>query len=329
MMNSKETIKLARDLENIFSDLEVLRESFEDIELIANDLASSANRGNVILSGVGKSGLLASKFSGSLRSLGVKSVFLHSSDAAHGDLGLLRQEDWVILVSDSGNSRELIPVARRAKDIGARLSAVVGKEGGVLSRYVDDVFQIRTPSFEKNQVPVPIRSNIVFGVFFELICSAFIRFGKLGVKSFAENHPGGHIGHLYKKTVADVMLPIEQVGRVSSSADAALCAGALTEFPVGVILVEDENSREHDRLGVITDGDLRRFVMKQGVHLQTSAKDLATWSPLVLQASDNLSKALDDMKSHKPLPCNVAPVEANGSLIGVLNLQQITDWVER
>lgn len=329
MDDSKEHKQLSDYFQEVVSEIQTLENSFEDVLLLARKLIDYPSSSNIFILGVGKSGLLASKFSSSLRSLGVKSFYVDTLDAAHGDLGAISEKDWVILVSDSGNTPELLPIARRGQELGAKVSSVLGKKKGGLERESNEVICIQTNQISPDQVPIPTMSNIRFTVFFELVCSAVASLKGISQVDFAKNHPGGNIGYLHNKTVAEVMVPIDYVGRVDERVDLSFCAKTLTAFPTGVILVETSGPSEPKRIGIITDGDVRRFLLENNMQSKTRARDLATWQPVKLQATDTLAVALATLKQHDPRPVSAAPVADNGRFVGVLTLQQITDWIDR
>lgn len=277
--------------------------------------------GKVVLVGVGKSGLIAQKIAGTLRSTGVVSMFLHPNDAAHGDLGVVSEGDVVILISKSGETeevRELIPAFRRR---GVTLVAMVGEESSRIAQASDIWLDV---GVEREACPVglaPTSSTTVMMLMGDAIAAVLMQLRGFTQEDFAKNHPGGSLGKRLLLDVGDMMYSGELNPVCGPEAPMSDVLVLLTKSTLGGVNVADAEGK---LLGIITDGDVRRGIQRLGEKfLQTPAKDVMTADPVHVHTSDKAIDALLLMEN-RPSQIHVMPVvDDDHKAVGMLRLHDL------
>jgi len=278
--------------------------------------------GTVVCSGVGKSGFVANKFSSVLRSVGIPSLFLQATEALHGDLGFLRPNDSLVLVSKSARTSELQILHQRAKELGCKTIGVFSSRTAPLSAEVDYFINAHTDSEADQLGLLPTASSTLALASLDALASQMASLTGYTEQIFARNHPGGSLGRETSISVSDTMVQVDLVGRVSPTEDLSQAAAQLTKYPHGLVLVEE--ARGGEVLGVLTDGDLRRAIQVPGFSSSSLVRDFMTTTPLFVEAHDSIRIARDKLESHNPLPVFVAPVLRCGEVVGLITLHLIS-----
>ncbi|MDR0649413.1 MAG: KpsF/GutQ family sugar-phosphate isomerase [Synergistaceae bacterium] len=256
---------------------DVLLEEARAVEIFAGrmgrEFAKSARMlascgGRVVITGLGKSGLIGRKIAATFASLGLPAFFLHATEGSHGDLGMVRPDDVGIFISNSGETAELLALLPYFRRIGASVIAMTGKASSTLAKNSDIVLDV---GVEREADPLglaPTSSTTVQVAAGDALAGAFTKLRGLGPDDFALFHPGGALGRSLLLTVGDIMGRGERlpVTRLDSTVKDALFE--ITSKGYGATAVVDGNG---DLCGIFTDGDLRRFMEKHG----TQALDLA------------------------------------------------------
>lgn len=250
--------------------------------------------GRIVVSGVGKSGLIGQKFVASLASTGTPSFFLHPTEAFHGDLGMLKSIDVVILISYSGESDEVNKLIPSLKNFGNKIIALTANPQSTLGRYSDILLDI---SVEQEACPnnlAPTTSTLVTLALGDAITVALIHARNFKPIDFAKFHPGGSLGRRLLCRVKDQMqtkLPL-----TATSTGFTDCLTIMNEGRMGVALVMENNQLQ----GIITDGDIRRALSANGAEtLNKTATDLMTKNPKTIHQDEFLSAAEQFMKAKK------------------------------
>lgn len=250
--------------------------------------------GRIVVSGVGKSGLIGQKFVASLASTGTPSFFLHPTEAFHGDLGMLKSIDVVILISYSGESDEVNKLIPSLKNFGNKIIALTANPQSTLGRYSDILLDI---SVEQEACPnnlAPTTSTLVTLALGDAITVALIHARNFKPIDFAKFHPGGSLGRRLLCRVKDQMqtkLPL-----TATSTGFTDCLTIMNEGRMGVALVMENNQLQ----GIITDGDIRRALSANGADtLNKTAADLMTKNPKTIHQDEFLSAAEQFMKAKK------------------------------
>ncbi len=275
-------------------------------------------KGKVVVTGVGKSGVIAEKIAQTLTSTGTVAIFVHPSDAIHGGLGVMTADDVVIALSNSGETDEILVLLPYLKQRGSGLIAIVGNIYSTLARNADAILNA---SVDKEACPLnlaPTASTTVALAIGDAIAMALMDAKGLTAEDFAANHPGGQLGKRLTLTVEALM---HQSPNVSPNASWLDVVKAISSHALGAVNVVDDS---HKLLGIITDGDLRRTIERtQPDSLSTlSAENMMTSSPITaspgMLAYDAL-RLMEDRSSQ----ISVLPVTDNEICVGLLRLHDV------
>jgi arabinose-5-phosphate isomerase len=251
--------------------------------------AISHCKGRIVISGIGKSAIIAQKITATLNSTGTASVFMHAADAIHGDLGMVQQEDVVIILSKSGESPEIRVLVPLIKNFGNILIAIAGNDQSYLVKQAD-IFLNTTVSQEacpNNLAPTSsTTAQLAMG---DALAVVLMEMKGFGTADFAKFHPGGALGKKLYLRVSDLYIHNESP-RVSPTASLREVIMEISAKRLGATAVVDENDIV---LGVITDGDLRRMMEKEEWMQNMQAKDLMNPHPRTIAADELAVEALD------------------------------------
>ncbi|KGQ71036.1 arabinose 5-phosphate isomerase [Chelonobacter oris] len=250
--------------------------------------------GRLVVAGIGKSGLIGKKMVATFASTGTPSFFLHPTEAFHGDLGMLKPIDIVILISYSGETDDVNKLIPSLKTFGNKIIAMTGNPESTLAKHADYILDI---SVEREACPnnlAPTTSALVTLALADAMAVALIKARDFQPTDFARFHPGGSLGRRLLSRVRDIMqtrLPI-----VTPDTSFADCIDKMTEGRMGIAIVMDNKELK----GVITDGDIRRSFTSMGIKcLRLYAKDIMSTNPKTIQADTYMSQAEDYMRLHK------------------------------
>jgi arabinose-5-phosphate isomerase len=275
-------------------------------------------RGKVVITGVGKSGVIAEKIAQTLTSTGTIAIFVHPSDAIHGGLGVMTPDDAVIALSNSGETDEILVILPYIKQRGSGLIAIVGNIDSALARNADAVLNASVDKEACSLNLAPTASTTVALAIGDAIAMALMDAKGLTAEDFAANHPAGQLGKRLTLTVEALMHPSPNV---SPSATWLDVVKAISSHALGAVNVIDDDSR---LLGIITDGDLRRTIERtQPDSLSAlSAKNMMTPSPITASPEMLAYDALRLMED-RPSQISVLPVADNGICVGILRLHDV------
>ena len=284
------------------------------IELIIN------SKGKLIVTGVGKSGLVGSKIAATLASTGTSSFFLHPTEAMHGDLGMIGKEDIVLGISYSGESEELVQILPHLKRFNIPLIAMAKSEKSTLAKYSDVFININV---DKEACPLdtaPTSSTTLTMAMGDALAVCLMKKRDFKKEDFASFHPGGSLGKKLFIKVDDLLkkdnLPI--VSRETKLKDAIL---VMSEGRLGSVIIEDENKKV---IALLSDGDLRRALMKDNFSMDCKVEDIATKNPKTLKNKEILaSDALQIIENYKIQLLIVT--DENDKLIGVLHIHDLIE----
>ena len=280
--------------------------------------------GKVIITGVGKSGLVAQKIAASFTSVGLLSVYLNPLDALHGDIGVVREGDVVVLISNSGETSELLAIVPFLKKRAVKMLGILGRAKSTLGDHCDVVLDA---SVEREAAPidqVPTSSTAVAMSLGDALAVAWMTEKGVSANDFAMNHPGGTIGRRLTLTVADLMISREKLLMVQPDARLPEVVDALTTQAIGAVLVANP-SNPSALGGIITDGDLRRALKKSNPDKWGSlvARDLMTAAPISVQSHVAAVEALTLMERNAKKSITVLPVVDAGTVVGMLRMHDL------
>ena len=283
-----------------------------------------ACQGRVVMTGMGKSGIIAHKISATLASTGTPSFYLHPAEGFHGDLGMVTADDVVIAMSNSGETGEVLNILPSLRRIGAKLIAMVGNPDSTLAKNADVVLNV---GVKKEACPLglaPTSSTTAALAFGDALAMALMGKHQFTSKQFAMFHPGGSLGRKLLLTVGDIMHGGSENPVVCGNATVTEALFIITDKGLGAVSVVDENGI---MIGLLTDGDIRRG-LSQGVgFLQRPVTELMTKEPKYITKEKLAAQALHIMEKHKPKPITVLPVIDEGR--HVIGLLHMTDLVRQ
>ena len=263
-----------------------------DFEKAIDAIASC--KGRIIVSGIGKSAIIAQKIVATLNSTGTASTFMHAADAIHGDLGMIQQDDIVMIISKSGESPEIRVLVPLIKHFGNILIAMAGNNQSFLVKQ-SDIFLNTTVSQEacpNNLAPTSsTTAQLVMG---DAIAVVLMEMKGFGTDDFAKFHPGGALGKKLYLRVSDLYIHNEspKVNEDASIKEVIVEISAKRLGATAVVNAKDE------MLGIITDGDLRRMLEKETTSASLKAKDIMTAKAKSINADELAVEALDMMRKH-------------------------------
>jgi arabinose-5-phosphate isomerase len=314
-MNS---IELSRDVISVeIAALEKMRNRVDKNFTMAIEMVNSS-RGRLVVVGMGKSGIIGRKIAATLASTGTTSFFVHPAEAFHGDLGMIHAEDVALMISNSGETEELIRLLPFMKHQDNKIIAMTGRLDSTLAKNADAVLDVSVEreACKHNLAPTSsTTATLVMGDALAVVLSTLKNFQP---EDFARFHPGGSLGRRLLTKVSDVMhkdhLPI-----CGPAAPLREVVGVITRGKLGVALVIESGKM----LGIITDGDLRKAFEKFENPLRLCAQDFMTAHPYTIRADENLAKAERIMKDLTKRMLVV--IDAQEHPVGVLQIFDVEE----
>ena len=277
--------------------------------------------GKVVVCGVGKSGLIGQKIVATFCSTGTQAVFLHASDALHGDLGIYRPGDPTILISKSGATDEVVRLIPLLRQFNSPLIGIIGNMDSALADKVDVVLDSTVSSEADPLGVVPTNSTTVTMAIGDALVAVMMTAKKFNQEDFARFHPGGNLGRRLKLQVKDIMTPLDKVAVVSPKQSLKETVLLMTKKPQGAAIVSD-NSKT--LIGIITDGDLRRGFAQNGNINELFVNDVMNKKPIFIYSNARLQDAVTLMED-RISQISVLPVleNKNDKCVGLLRLHDI------
>lgn len=288
--------------------------------LLTDDFASIVNciiqaKGRVIISGIGKSAIIATKIVATLNSTGTPAIFMHAGDAIHGDLGTVQDNDVVICISNSGNTPEikmLVPLIKRGTN---KLIAMTGNTDSFLAKQADYILNTHV---EKEACPnglAPTTSTTAQLVMGDALAIVLLEIKGFTSSDFAKYHPGGSLGKRLYLRVSDLVSK-NQVPIVQQDEEVKKVIVEISKKMLGVTAVLDGENV----VGIVTDGDIRRMLNKHDNIKGLTAKDIMTTNPKTISANTLAIKALEQMQKK-----GISQLLAmdNNTYIGVIHLHNL------
>lgn len=278
-------------------------------------------KGKVILTGVGKSGLIARKIAATMNSTGTVATFLHPSDAMHGDLGMLSSDDVVLAIGKSGESDELTQILPAIRRLNVKIIGLTAKVDSTLGRSSDII--LHTP-IEKEACPLdlaPTVSTTVALAVGDAIAMTLMRLKNFQPEDFAKYHPGGKLGKRLLLKVSDLMIekagcPILHPGKASVED----VITALGEYKLGIVLFSEDGKK---LWGMLTDGDIRRLLSQHKAKIfDLKLTEVINRTPITTDSQRKAVEVLSVMEERET-PLNVLPIVDDGVIVGVARLHDL------
>ncbi len=319
-MSDSEIIKKAKKVIEIEAEaVNVLSERIDKDFVTAVHLIYEA-KGRVIISGVGKSGLIARKIVATFNSTGTPAIYLHPTDALHGDLGMVRKDDIAIIISKSGNTEELFNLTPMIKRIGVKVIGMLGQKDSKIARLCDVVLDI---SVKEEACPydlAPTASTTTTLVMGDALAITLLELRGFTVEDFATLHPAGSLGKRLSLKISEIMYKGKDIPLVNQNDSLKDTIIEITSKRLGTTAVIDDEGK---LVGIITDGDIRRLLEKTMDIVNLKAKDIMTENPKTINPELLASFALQQMENYKIT--SLIAVEENNVPVGIVHLHDLVN----
>lgn len=277
-------------------------------------------RGKVILTGMGKSGLVAKKIASTMSSVGTPAIFLHPAEGMHGDLGIIGADDVVIAIGKSGESSELNGVLPSIKNVGAKIIGIMGDDNSKLARYSDVIINI---GYLEEACPfnvVPTTSSTVTMVLGDAIAVALMKMRNFDLTDYALLHPGGQIGKRLTMEVSDVMLKGDDNPIINISECVKNCILRISEKQAGAVSVVDNDGKI---IGLVTDYDIRKHIEKEENIFSMEIKDIMNPNPIFVYEDEKAFSALKVMQEREKPITILSVLNRNNIVVGMLRMHDL------
>ncbi len=274
------------------------------------------SKGRLIISGIGKSAIVAQKIVATLNSTGTPSLFMHAADAIHGDLGMITEHDVVLIISKSGESPEIKVLVPLIKNFGNTMIGMVGNMESFLAKHADYVLNTTVSKEACPNNLAPTSSTTAQMVMGDVLAVCLMELNGFNNRDFARFHPGGNLGKRLYLRVEDIAATNEQPA-VLANATLKEVIVEITEKRLGVTAVVDD---QHQLKGIITDGDLRRMLEKTTDIGSICARDILTPNPIIVSPDALAVEALEILRSND---ISQLVVSNNGTYRGIIHLHDL------
>ena len=316
-MNKKKFISVAKDVINLeIKALQLLKKSI-NVSFNKAVIEISKCQSKVILCGVGKSGLIASKIAATLSSVGTPSFYLSAGNSSHGDLGSISKKDVLILISYSGQTEELKNIIQYAKRNKILLIGIVSKKESILYKSSD--IKILTPEVKESAGIVPTSSTTTQLAIGDALAIATMRYKKFSKLDFKKFHPAGSLG-AQLRTVEDVMVKGNKIPLVNENLNMIKALDILNQKKLGVLICQNKQKKT---VGLITDGQIRRYNQKKIDLKLKKVKDVMTKKPISIKKDKLAAEALSLMNNKKITSLCVYKDNNNKKTIGIVHIHHI------
>ncbi len=282
-------------------------------------------KNKLLVTGVGKSGIVARKIAATFSSIGLVSVYLNPLDALHGDLGIVGTEDVCILISNSGETKELLEIIPHLKLRKSLLIALVGNTSSSIAKKSNSVLEANV---DRETCPLnlaPTASTSVAMAIGDALATVWMENNKVSTEVFAKNHPAGQLGKKLTLTISDLMVPIDKIEPIQIDATLEEIIIKMSSGGIGITWVEGLK-QDKKLIGVITDGDLRRGLQQNipKYWKDITAKDIMTKNPITISNSASILETIDLMECNRKKPISAIPVlKDNQEIVGIIRLHDL------
>ncbi len=277
-------------------------------------------KGRVIVTGVGKSGLVARKIAATLASTGTSAFFIHAAEGLHGDLGVVREEDVILIITKSGDTSEIAALIPQLKNIGVKIITITGTLDTSLTRVSDTVLDASVKEEACPHDLAPTASSTAALVLGDALAVALLDRRGFTMEDFASIHPGGNLGKKLLTRIEDLMYTGEQLPIMKEDSLFKDVILEMNRKRFGAVCIVDGNGKLK---GIITEGDLRREIEKGEAILQSKASDAMSTEPKVVSAETLAVEALAILEEHNIL--QLITVDEEQKPIGMIHLHDLLD----
>ncbi|MCF2638705.1 KpsF/GutQ family sugar-phosphate isomerase [uncultured Fusobacterium sp.] len=319
-----DVINYAKEIfDSEIEELKIVREKI-DSEMIDVVNIILESKGKVVVTGIGKSGLIGKKIAATLASTGTYAVFMNSAEGLHGDLGMISKDDVVLAISNSGNSDEIVAILPSIKKIGAKIVAMTGNRNSKLGRAADKILNIgvKREGCPLNLAPMSsTTSTLVMG---DALAAILIKMRDFKPENFALYHPGGSLGKRLLMRVSDVMHKDDKIPFCDKESSIDNVILVMTEKRLGAVCVMNGDLM----VGIITEGDIRRALKRKEEFFNLKAKDIMTRN-FTRVSEDSMAIDALELMENRESQISVLPVFKDVKLVGIVRVHDLLNVVGR
>ena len=275
-------------------------------------------KGKVVVSGMGKSGLVGQKIAATMASTGTPACFLHPAEGIHGDLGMLGRTDVLIAISNSGETQEILQLLPYVERMGIPVVSMTGRMTSTLAKHSDVALDVSVSEEACPMGLAPTASTTAALAMGDALAVVLLQKRGFKQEDFAQFHPGGTLGRRLLVRVRDLMHGGAEMPVVSEAVPATAAILEITAKKLGMTTVTDANGK---LVGIITDGDLRRFIQRGGDFARVTAGELASRNPKTIAPDDLAAKAVEQMERFSITTLVVG--EGERRILGVIHLHDL------
>jgi arabinose-5-phosphate isomerase len=311
--------EIARVLDIEIEALRSVRQNISSAFVRAVEVIAAC-RGQVVVSGIGKSGIIGTKIAATLRSTGTPATFLHPGDALHGDVGAVREDDVLLAIGKSGESTELNALLRVIRKIGIPVIAITSNAGSSMAALSDVVIDLQIAREACPLNLAPTASTTAALAVGDAIAVALMKLNNVSEEDFARRHPAGQLGKRLLLTVEDVLGNRGETPAIHAGASVKEMLVAITAFHLGAICITDDEGR---LLGLVTDYDVRKMLETGQDIFAMKIADIMNPAPDVACSTDRAVDALERMRGRNT-PTAVLPVlSPDRRVLGIVHLHDL------
>jgi len=311
--------KLAQEVFAIeIEGLNAIKQSLDEtFDQVVETLAQC--KGRVVVTGIGKSGLVGRKIAATFSSTGTPSFFLHPVEGAHGDLGMVQAKDLILAISNSGETQELNAILPSFKSLGLKIIALTANLNSTLAQIADLTLQVKVPreACPLNLAPTSSTTGVL--VMGDALAACLIEKKKFKEHDFKRYHPGGALGQRLAAKVKELMhtsnLPLVQASQPLKNA-----LQIMNQANLGIVILVDKQNKLQ---GVFTDGDLRRTLIQDQLDLNQAVSQFMTVNPKYITLEESAAKALDIMEAKQITVLPVVESKHSLKVLGVIHLHDL------
>ncbi|HOV89303.1 MAG TPA: KpsF/GutQ family sugar-phosphate isomerase [Syntrophorhabdaceae bacterium] len=315
----KNTLDIAKDVlrKEANAIIKLTEELNQDFDKVVNTIYECSGR--VVFIGAGKSGLICKKISSTLSSIGTASMFLHPADSLHGDIGMLQKGDVVVIISNSGETEEIIKILPWIKRMGLPIIAITSKRDSTIGENSDIVLCVNVEEACPYNI-IPTSSTTATLALGDAIAIALMEKKNFKLEDFAYLHPGGAIGRRLLLKVEDLMHTGNEIPKVYEDMTMKYVILEITSKRLGVAGVFN---RAEVLTGIITDGDLRRAIERYDNIMQKKAEELMTKNPKTIKRDNLAVQALKKMEDFSITSLFVMENDEQGTPVGIIHIHDL------
>ncbi len=315
----KNTLDIAKDVlrKEANAIIKLTEELSQDFDKVVNTIYECSGR--VVFIGAGKSGLICKKISSTLSSIGTASMFLHPADSLHGDMGMLQKGDVVVIISNSGETEEIIKILPWIKRMGLPIIAITSKRDSTIGENSDIVLCVNVEEACPYNI-IPTSSTTATLALGDAIAIALMEKKSFKLEDFAYLHPGGAIGRRLLLKVEDLMHTGNEIPKVYEDMTMKYVILEITSKRLGVAGVFN---RAEVLTGIITDGDLRRAIERYDNIMQKKAEELMTKNPKTIKRDNLAVQALKKMEDFSITSLFVMENDEQGTPVGIIHIHDL------